>query len=86
MFTIKDCIGLSGLTENEVDAIAAHEHVAEIVAAELGCCLETTIEGQHRILEMIDDDIVVERAAGHRSRAAALQVTRHEYLSHHPET
>lgn len=84
MITIKDCIGLSGLTEEEIDAIAQHEHVPEIVAVELGCCLDSTAEGQHRILEMIDDDIVVERAAGHRSRAAELQVTRHEYQRHHP--
>jgi hypothetical protein len=36
MITIDDCIGLSGLTEDEVDAIAEHEHLPEIVAAELG--------------------------------------------------
>ena len=83
MITITDCIALSGLTEKEVDAIAQHEHVPEIVAAELGCCLEATTEGQHCILEMIEDDIAAERAAGHPHRAAALRATWRRYQRLH---
>jgi hypothetical protein len=32
MLTYDDCLALSGLTTEEVAAIAAHEHVPEIVA------------------------------------------------------
>jgi hypothetical protein len=35
MITLEDCIGLCGLTEEEVLAIAEHEHVPEIAAAAL---------------------------------------------------
>lgn len=35
MITLEDCIGLCGLTETEVLAIAEHEHLPEIAAAAL---------------------------------------------------
>ena len=35
MISLEDCIGLCGLTEVEVLALAEHEHVPEIVAAAL---------------------------------------------------
>ncbi len=39
MFSLEDCIGLCGLTEEEVRAIAEHERIPEIAAAELGSYL-----------------------------------------------
>ena len=36
MITLEDCIALCGLTEQEVMAIAEHEHVPEIAAAAIG--------------------------------------------------
>jgi hypothetical protein len=35
MITLEDCIGLCGLTEEEVLAIAEHEHLPEIAATAL---------------------------------------------------
>jgi hypothetical protein len=32
MISLEDCVGLSGLTEEEVLAIAEHEHIPEIAA------------------------------------------------------
>ena len=46
MLTLKDCIGLSDLSDAEVAAIAEHEHVPEIVAAEIGCELINTPAGR----------------------------------------
>jgi hypothetical protein len=37
VLTLEDGITLSDLTPEEVDAIAAREHLAEIITAELGC-------------------------------------------------
>jgi len=34
MLTLQDCIGLSGLTSEQVEAIADHEHLDMILAAE----------------------------------------------------
>src|SRR5262245_37179917 len=46
MLTLKDCIDLSNLSDAEVAAIAEHEHVPEIVAAEIGCELINTSAGR----------------------------------------
>ena len=35
MITLEDCVGLCGLTEEEVLAIAEHEHLPEIAATAL---------------------------------------------------
>lgn len=71
MLTIEDCIALSDLREEEVDAIAEHEHVPEMVAIEMGAYLVHTADGQRRIAAFIRDDL--ERARAHRNyRHAAL--------------
>ena len=43
--TLKDCIDMSDLSDAEIAAIAEHEHVPEIVAAEIGCKLVHTSAG-----------------------------------------
>ena len=53
MLTIKDCIALSDLTEAEVDAIAEHEHLPEMVAVEMGHCLAHCPGGPDRIAHIM---------------------------------
>jgi hypothetical protein len=83
LITIDDCIALSGLTEEEVDAIAKHEHLPEIVAAELGSYLEQRPEGQRTIRHMIEDDIAAAVAAGDGKRATILKNVLAHYVQHH---
>ncbi len=63
MISIDDCIALCGLTEDEVLAIAEHEHIPEIVAASLAADLLRRGDGPEHIRDMIRDDI---RDALHR--------------------
>jgi hypothetical protein len=49
ILSLEDCIALSSLTEEEIAAIAEHEHLPMIVAAELGNYLVQTPEGTHSI-------------------------------------
>ena len=84
MITIKDCIGLSSLSEAEVDAIAEHEHLPPIVAAELGYCLTCSDRGQHCILWMIEDDIGMARRHGRWAHMSELETVRAAYLGTHP--
>ena len=42
MLTLEDCIELSDLSEEEILAIAEHEHIPEMVAVELGAYLVHT--------------------------------------------
>ena len=57
MLSYVDCVGFAGLTEDEIEAIAEHEHLPEIVAAEFGCCLCETTEGVPLMRRILLDDI-----------------------------
>jgi DNA repair protein RadC len=83
MLTIEDCIGLSELTEEEILAIAQHEHIPEMAALELGHYLVQTASGEKRIKAMIVDDIGDARRAGNVHRAAALKLCLKHFLEHH---
>jgi hypothetical protein len=83
MLTIQDCIELSDLTEEEILAIAEHEHVPEMIAVELGCYLVHTPEGEKRIKRMIADDIVEARNRGDHRHAAKLKLVLKHYLEEH---
>jgi len=83
MLTIEDCIALSDLTEGEIDAIAEHEHVPEMVAIELGCCLVHCADGQRRIASFIRDDIDRARRRGNARHAADLSVVLRDFVAHH---
>lgn len=84
MLTFEDCIGLCGLTEEEVRAIAEHERIPEIAAAELGHYLVSTPEGELCVRAMIRDDIAHAIAAGHRERELALKLVLRNFILQHP--
>ena len=63
MLTLEDCIGLSDLTEEEIDAIVEHEHVPEMIAVEMGSYLIHREDGALCLKRIILDDI---RAAEER--------------------
>lgn len=84
MIRLEDCIELCGLTEEEVLAIAQHEHLPEIVAAELGNYLVSTPEGELCIKSMILEDIAQASAAGNRARALALKLVARRFIVNHP--
>ncbi len=83
MLSIQDCIELSDLSEEEILAIAEHEHIPEMVAIELGSYLVHTAEGEKRIKAMIVDDIDAARARGDLKRVASLKLVLRHYLEHH---
>ncbi|WP_211113544.1 hypothetical protein [Azospirillum endophyticum] len=83
VITFEDCVGMSGLTKEEIDAIAAHEHLPEIVAAELGSYLVATESGQGEIRRMIEDDIAEAQAHGQHGRTAVLKLALCHFLQEH---
>ena len=72
MLTLKDCIDLSDLSDAEVAAIAEHEHVPEIVAAEIGCKLVNSPAGRLVLKRYIRDNLVHARAHHLDTKAKAL--------------
>jgi hypothetical protein len=84
MLTFEDCLGLSELTEEEILAIAEHEHIPELAALELGNYLVHAPKGEAHIKRMILDDIAAARIAGDAHRALALKlVLKHYCVEHH---
>ena len=57
MISLEDCVGLCGLTEQEVLAIAEHEHVPEMAATALAQYLLKQEHGIEQIRDMIVHDI-----------------------------
>jgi hypothetical protein len=84
MLTFEDCLGLCGLSEEEVQAIADHEHIPEMAALELGNYLCRTPEGELCIKGMIRDDILHARAMGNRDRELALKLAICNFILQHP--
>ena len=84
MISIEDCIALSGLSREEVDAIGEHEHIPEAAASALASYLLNRPEGVHDIREMIVDDIRSARAKGHHKHAAELFAALRHFLDTHP--
>ena len=83
MLTIEDCIALSELSEEEIEAIAEHEHLPEIVAVELGSYIIHGPGGERRIRRIIADDIAAARQRGDLAHAARLKLVLRHFLDHH---
>ena len=57
MLTLQDCIGFSGLTQEQVEAVADHEHLDMVIAAEWA---ENAMErpgGREEVQHMIEEEI-----------------------------
>ena len=83
MLTFEDCIALSELTDEEIAAIAEHEHLPMIVAAELGNYLIHCADGVPRIKRIIADDIVAADRRGDHRHALALKLVLRHFVEHH---
>jgi len=85
MITIDDCIGLSGLEENEILALAEHEHIPEMAAAALGAYLLHLPNGPDKIKHMIEDDIRDALKRGDWTHAKELFMALRHFLTEHGE-
>ncbi len=85
MISLEDCIALCGLTEEEVLAIAEHEHIPEIAAAALAQYLLKRSHGTERIRDFIVEDVRAAQARGDPNHVRTLLHVLHHYLKSHPE-
>ena len=83
MLTWEDCVGLCELTEDEIRAIAAHEHIPLMAAVELGHYLVRTPHGAPRISRMIVDDIKAAQESGDRSEELKLKAVLRQFIEQH---
>ncbi len=85
MINENDILDLVCLTRAEIAAIAEHEHLADVQAAELGESLMHIHHGPQRVQQMICDDIRNALHAEDLARARALLKTLKAFLEAHPE-
>jgi Rad3-related DNA helicase len=84
MISLEDCVGLSGLTEEEVLAIAEHEHIPEIAASALGQYLSRQERGIEQIRDMIVHDIRQAQQGQDKQHTVMLLHVLHHFLKAHP--
>lgn len=84
MLSLDDCIALSELTEDEIAAIAEHEHIPFAVALELGDYLCRTPAGVLAVRAMIEDDILAARDRGDLREVLTLKLALRHFVESHP--
>lgn len=84
MISMDDIIGLTDLEEDEIEAIAEHEHIPEVAAAALGDYLLHQANGASRVHEMIVEDIREALGRNDGPHAASLYVTLKHFIHTHP--
>lgn len=84
MISKEDCIAMCGLTREEVEAIAEHEHCGEVAAAALGNYLLQKEHGPERIRDIIVDDIRLALHANRVAHAKELFCALRQLLTDHP--
>ncbi len=84
MISKDDILGLCDLDEDEIDAIAEHEHIPEVAAAALGDYLIHQTNGVARVHSMIVDDIRDALGRNDGPHAASLYVTLRHFMAEHP--
>jgi hypothetical protein len=85
MITLEDCLALCGLTKEEVDALAEHEHIPQMAAAAFGQYLLNQPNGCKKIRDMIAEDIGRALSRGDTSHVEELILTLRHFMSSHPE-
>jgi hypothetical protein len=85
MITLEDCIEFCGLTDEEVLAIAEHEHVPIMTATALAQHLLSQQHGSEKVRDMIVDDIRLAQRNGSKEHVLALLHVLRHFLKTHPE-
>jgi hypothetical protein len=79
----EDCLELCELSEEEIRAIAEHEHLPEIVALELGDYLMRGPDGELLVSHMFIEDIRAAELRGDPVHAAQLKRTLRHFIEEH---
>ena len=85
MLSSQECFDYCDLTEDEIHAIAEHEHVPEIIAAELGDCLLHSAQGAGLIRRFIEEAAQTAETQGHYLKARRLHQVLARFVETHPD-
>lgn len=85
MINANDILDMTCLTREEIAAIAEHEHISDIEAAEMGDYMMHIHHGPQAVQSMICDDIREALHKGDISHARALYKTLADFIADHPD-
>ena len=85
MLTVDDICALSDLSDEEIAAIAQHEHIPEICAAEFGHYLMHSENGVPMLHRIILDDIAEAKQNGNTAELERLRDLLRRFVAAHPE-
>ena len=83
--TMQDCLDMSGLSDDELLAIARHEKIPPIVALELGHRLIQTPKGVETLRQFILDDIMGAQRLNRCEDCEQFSRTLADYNEQHPD-
>lgn len=84
MLSLVDCIAFSGLTPDQLEAVACHKHVPVIVAAEWAETALDSVDGTHEVETALAEEAKL--ACDHHLACATHWATAlTEFRSQHPE-
>lgn len=84
MLSLQNSIAVCGLTKEEIEAIAEHEHVPEVIATEMAGYLAHTPEGMPVVRRVILDNLAEPKCTGNRVRVRRLRAALRRFLEEHP--
>lgn len=86
MISMKDCLDYSDLTEDEVAAIAEHEHLPFGSAVQLACGLAQSQDGTELLRCLLKNAVCDAQNCGHAEALGVAQRAYSQFITNHPET
>ena len=84
MLTYDDCLAFCGASKREIEAIAEHEHIPLMAAAEMANYLCQNESGERCIRRFILDDIAAAEARGDHRHVLVLTAVLKHFVDTHP--
>ena len=85
MLSYDDVLAMCHFSEEEILAIAEHEHVPLIVAVEIAEYLLLTPDGIPKVRRIIIEDIEMARSSKNNEKVARLEMVLKHFIATHPE-
>ena len=85
MLSLDDLMGMCECSEEEIEAIAMHEHIPDAVASEMAAYLIHCPDGVPRIRKIILEDIELARHKGDEAQVQRLNDVLVHFIAKHPE-
>lgn len=84
MLTIQDCIAFSGLTQEQLEAVAHHQHLPDVVAAEWAETMLEDERGVRRIEAALYEEVAHARCRHDPDCMRRYQRALEDFLRDHP--